>query len=89
MLRREDEVGIVWMSPSRRLIKEALSFVEDGWGMFEIKIKLFDGKEFDEEIKYVRRPLDRVRHRWKEPDPHELMHVEGLPSKSFFCFNGH
>ena len=45
--------------------------------MFEIKIKLFDEAEFDEEIKHLPRHLDQVSHRWKEPDPHELMHVEG------------
>ena len=52
--------------------------------MFEIKIKLFDEVEFDEEIRRISRPLDRVSHQWKETDPHELMHVEGLSFNDVF-----
>ena len=77
-------MGIVALSTSRQLKDEPLSFVKDGWTMFEIKIKLFDGEAFDKEVKRISRPLDRVPGQWKETDPHELMHVEGLSSNDAF-----
>ena len=75
---------IVEVSTQRQLEEEALVFVKDGWTMFKIKIKLFDEAEFDEEIKHLPRHLDQVSHRWKEPDPHELMRVEGLSFNDVF-----
>ena len=77
-MRRAIEKWIIELSTSSQLEDEALGFVKDGWTTFEIKIKLFDEEEFDEEIRRISRPLDRVSHRWEEPDPHELLHVEGL-----------
>ena len=77
-------MGIVALSTSRQLKDESLSFVRDGWTIFEIKIKLFDGEAFDKEVKRISRPLDRVPGQWKETDPHELMHVEGLFLNDFF-----
>ena len=38
-------------------------------------------EKFDEEIRRISRPLPC---RWKQPDPHELMHVEGLSLNSVF-----
>ena len=83
VLRRHHEYWIVNFAPSQ-LENEALGFVKDGWIAFEIKIKLFHEKEFDEEIKRVSGPPDRVSHQWTEPDPHELMHVEGLSLNDVF-----
>ena len=83
-MRRAIEKWIIELSTSSQLEDEALGFVNDGWTTFEIKIKLFDEKEFDEEIRRISRPLDRVPGQWKEPDPHELMHVEGLSSNDVF-----
>ena len=65
------------MSTPRQL-DEASEFVSDGWMIFEIKMKLFDEREFDEEMRRISRHLDRGPHRWEEPDPHALMHVEGM-----------
>ena len=78
VLRQHNEKCIFNFSISDQLQDEASGFVKDGWTTFEIKIKLFDEEEFDEEIRRISRPLDRVSHRWEEPDPHERMHVEGL-----------
>ena len=75
---------IVEVSTQRQLEDEALGFVKDGWNMFEIKMKLFDEAEFDEEIRRISRPRERVPRRWEEPDPHELMHVEGLSLNNVF-----
>ena len=52
--------------------------------MLEIEINLFDEREFDEEIRRISRPLDGASYRWKEPDPHELKHVEGLSFNDVF-----
>ena len=71
-------MGIAWLSTLSQLEDEDLGFVKDGWKTFEIKIKLFDTAEFDEEMRRIARPLDRQLHRWEEPDPRELMRVEGL-----------
>ena len=57
---------------------EALELVKDGWTIFEIKIKLFNEAEFDEEMRRISRHLDRGHQRWEGPSPHALMHVEGL-----------
>ena len=84
VIRRNHEIGIVELSTPRQLENEALGFVKDGWTMFEIKIKLFDEAEFDEEIRRISRPLDRMSNRWKEPNPDELMHVEGLSLNNVF-----
>ena len=65
-------------------LDEASEFVSDGWMIFEIKIKLFDEKEFDEEMRRISRHLDREPHRWEEPDSRELMHVEGLSLNDYF-----
>ena len=78
VIRFDHEKWIVNLSTSDQLKDEALGFVKDGWTTFEIKIKLFDEKEFDEEIKRIARPLGQVSRGWEEPDPHERMHVEGL-----------
>ena len=75
---------IMTLDSTRELEDEASGFVKDGWTTFEIKIRLFDEEEFDEEIKRIARPLDRVPHQWEEPDPHELMHVEGLSLNDVF-----
>ena len=72
------------MSTPNQLEDEALGFVKDGWTMFEIKIKLFDEAEFDEEIRRISRPRQQVAARWNDPDPHELMHVEGLSFNDVF-----
>ena len=48
VIRRNDELGIVELSTLGQLEDEALGFVRDGWTMFEIEIKLFDEREFDE-----------------------------------------
>ena len=65
-------------------LDEASQFVKDGWTIFEIKIKLFDEKEFDEEMRRISRHLDLRPHRWEEPDSRELMHVEGLSLHDVF-----
>ena len=77
VIRRDHEMWIVDLSTSQ-LKDESLGFVKDGWTTFEIKIRLFDEKDFDEEIRCISRPLGQVSQQWEEPDPHELMHVEGL-----------
>ena len=79
---------MVSLSTSSQLQDESLGFVKDGWTTFEIEIKLFDEKEFDEKIKRIARPLNRLPDRWEEPDPHQLMHVEGLSLTASFCFDG-
>ena len=75
---------LLHLSLKRQLEDEALGFVKDGWTMFEIKIKLFNEAEFDEEIMRVPRRLNQSPRRWEEPDPHELMQVEGLSSINVF-----
>ena len=75
---------IVELSTPSQLEDEDLGFVKDGWTMVEIQIRLFDEREFDEEIRRISRPLDRVPRGWKEPDPRELMHVEGLSFNDVF-----
>ena len=77
------------LDTSSQLEDEAPEFVNDGWTIFEIKIKLFDGAEFDEEMRRVLRHLDLRPTRWEKPDPCELMHVEGLSYTMSFCFDGH
>ena len=74
------------MSIPGQLEDETLGFVRDGWTMFEIQMKLFDEREFDEEMRRISRPLDGASYRWEEPDPHELMHVEGLSSNNVLLF---
>ena len=84
VIRQNDEREIVDLSTPRPLDNEGLGFVKDGWTVFEIKITLFDEAEFDEEIRRISRPRERVPCRWKEPDPRELMRVEGLSSNDVY-----
>ena len=77
VIRRDIEREVDLLLTSSQLEDEALGLVKDGWTMFEIQIKLFNVAEFDREMKRISRPLDRQPRRWKGPDPHELMHLDG------------
>ena len=46
----------------------ALGFVKEGWATIEIKITLFEEREFDKKIAYVPKPLNQVPSTWGEPD---------------------
>ena len=84
VMRRDHAKGIANLFTASQLKDESLGFVKDGWTTFEIKIRLFDEKDFDEEIRRIARPLGQVSQQWEEPDPHELMHVEGLSLNDVF-----
>ena len=63
---------------------EALGFVKDGWIVFDIKITVFvEEQKFNEEIAHAPRPPDAVCYPWRNPDPNEMMVVEGPCEFSF------
>ena len=57
---------------------EALGFIKNGWIVFDIKITVFaEEHKFNKEISHAPRPPAAVCFPWRNPDPNEMMVVEG------------